>query len=395
MLHRLFLFVGVLSGFGINQSLLANPNVSNSNTVQQNVILILDASGSMWGQIDKTPKIDIARDAISKLLAKWDKSTKIGVVAYGHRRKGDCTDIQTLAPLAIVNPGKITEMLDDLTPKGKTPLGASVQKAAELLKSNEEASTVILVSDGLETCGMDPCAIAKTLKENDINFKVHVIGFDVANLKNVSKLECIAKNTGGRYFSASNAAELNNALRIVRKVAAAKTIKKIPEKVVQVKKVGVNYTEYGLNLKFKCNSISTLRISKKVSLDKKPLKCVNIIVQAGGNVSANAFYLYDSVITIEKGGAMSGKESYTNNSVIIVKNGSSLTLNGDSHRAIINLGGTIKLEGTIEYINSLSGTISMKKGNITTLESSGGKIMLSTEVSVENNKGKIPVELTL
>src|SRR6056297_3986949 len=59
-------------------------------------MLILDGSGSMWGRIDGTPKIEIARGAIDTMLRDWPEGREIGLMAYGHRREGDCSDIELL-----------------------------------------------------------------------------------------------------------------------------------------------------------------------------------------------------------------------------------------------------------------------------------------------------------
>ena len=66
------------------------------------VVIILDASGSMWGQVEARPKIDIAKSVVKDLLTEWDDSIELGLTAYGHRRKADCKDIESLVP-----PGKL------------------------------------------------------------------------------------------------------------------------------------------------------------------------------------------------------------------------------------------------------------------------------------------------
>jgi len=204
---------------------------TNTQRAKQNVMLILDASGSMWGQIAGKAKIDIARSAISQILTRWNSDTHIGVMTYGHRAKGDCSDIQTLRPVGRVDRSQIMHLLNGLSPKGKTPLGASIIMAANSLKSREEAASVVLVSDGLDTCGMDPCEVARKLKRQNINLRIHVIGFDVNNVKDISKLQCIATNTGGKYIRANNINQLNHALNIVNSIVR----KKIEFKPVIVK----------------------------------------------------------------------------------------------------------------------------------------------------------------
>jgi Ca-activated chloride channel family protein len=126
-------------------------------------MLVLDVSGSMWGQIDGKPKIEIARDALKTLVADWPATHEVGLVAYGHRRKDDCQDIETLIPVGTVDSVHIGQVVDALTPKGKTPLSAAVKQAANDLKYTEEKANVILISDGVETCDLDPCALGKEL----------------------------------------------------------------------------------------------------------------------------------------------------------------------------------------------------------------------------------------
>jgi Ca-activated chloride channel family protein len=61
-------------------------------------IIVLDASGSMWGQIDGRAKLEIAREALGSVLSGMDPATEIGLMAYGHREKGSCEDIELVVP---------------------------------------------------------------------------------------------------------------------------------------------------------------------------------------------------------------------------------------------------------------------------------------------------------
>ncbi|MFQ5631460.1 MAG: VWA domain-containing protein, partial [bacterium] len=176
-----------------------------------NLLLILDASGSMWGQIEGKNKIMIARQVLKDLLGELPEQTNIGLVAYGHRSKGDCEDIETVTPLGPVDKAALSQQIDALNPKGKTPITGAIQKAFEAVRSQEDATTIILVSDGLETCGGDPCKIVADAKKAGVNFVMHVVGFDVGDV-DVSQLECTAQAGGGLYFSAKNANELASAL---------------------------------------------------------------------------------------------------------------------------------------------------------------------------------------
>src|SRR5688500_19242688 len=81
-------------------------------------ILILDASGSMWGQVEGQTKIAAARRAVDSILSKWRPSDRLGLIAYGHRAKGDCRDIEMIVPVSRFDPARIRAAVNGLTPKG-------------------------------------------------------------------------------------------------------------------------------------------------------------------------------------------------------------------------------------------------------------------------------------
>ncbi|BAF72962.1 VWA domain-containing protein [Sulfurovum sp. NBC37-1] len=203
-------------------------------------VIIFDASGSMWGQINGVTKIEIARDALKNVVREWNPNVELGLTVYGHRSKGDCNDIEVVIPIGKVDKKRVIDTVMKIKPKGKTPISRSLRKAAGELKYTEEKATIILISDGKETCDPDPCATAKELKKEGIDFVAHVVGFNV-DKKTDKQLECIANATGGEYFSAKNAAALNKAMKtIVKKVEVAK-----PKKVEKNLQITASETEGG------------------------------------------------------------------------------------------------------------------------------------------------------
>ena len=187
-----------------------------------NTILVLDASGSMWGQIDGVNKITIARDVVADILTDFPEDQNLGFVTYGHRERGQCSDIQTVIQPAPGTAHEIIGIVNELNPRGMTPMTDAVIAAAQALRSTEQAATVILVSDGIETCNPDPCAAARALAEGGVDFTTHVIGFDVrGEAEALIQMQCLAEETGGRFLTADNAQELSDALAQV--VAAPTT----------------------------------------------------------------------------------------------------------------------------------------------------------------------------
>ena len=191
------------------------------STVQakDSAIIIFDGSGSMWGQIEGKHKIEIAREVMGTLVEDWNEDIALGLMAYGHREKGNCADIEVLQPVGTPDSKKILNIINKLSPKGKTPISQSLKQAAETLRYAEDPATVILISDGEETCNADPCVVSKELEAKGINFTAHVIGFDVKNNQKArEQLRCIAENTGGQFYEAEDTSGLNEALVQVQKV---------------------------------------------------------------------------------------------------------------------------------------------------------------------------------
>jgi Ca-activated chloride channel family protein len=214
--------------------LIAAPAYAQTETSK--AILVLDASASMWGRIEDNPKIEIARKVIREILSDWNPSVELGLMAYGHREKGNCEDIQTLIDVGPVNAEEMIKAADGLNPKGKTPLSRAVQIAAQKLRFTEDKATVILVSDGKESCDMDPCQAAKELEENGIDFTAHVIGFQVLDDAR-RQLRCLAENTGGKFLSADNADELKSALTSAVETVTIEPAEQISVPTLQVSAV--------------------------------------------------------------------------------------------------------------------------------------------------------------
>ena len=186
----------------------------------ENVMIVFDGSNSMWGQIEGVAKIEIARNVMDNLLGDWTETRQVGLMAYGHRRRGDCSDIETLVEPREGTRATILERINAITPTGKTPLTSAVEQAATTLSYTDAPATVVLISDGLESCERDPCAVADALEQGGVGFTAHVVGFGLGD-EDASALSCIAENTGGQYLSARNADELGDALSAVGTAVAS------------------------------------------------------------------------------------------------------------------------------------------------------------------------------
>jgi Ca-activated chloride channel family protein len=94
-------------------------------------MIVLDASGSMWGQIDGRTKVEIAREVLGTVLQSVPADTELGLVVYGHRTRGDCSDIEVAVPAAEGTAQQIIDFANSTRFQGKTPLSEAVRVAAQ------------------------------------------------------------------------------------------------------------------------------------------------------------------------------------------------------------------------------------------------------------------------
>lgn len=212
LLPALILSIAFLSGRSEAQSEGGSPGT--------NILFILDASGSMAGRVDGKPKMDVAKGVMTDLIEGLPDNINVGLEVYGHRSKGDCDDIESMVDVGPINKQGLVDKINSIQPKGKTPIAKSLQMAGEKLSASEDKTTIILVSDGEETCEGDACKYVRDLRAQGINVKVHVVGFDVGE-KEKKQLSCIAEAGGGRYYTANNADQLKEALTEVKEEAVA------------------------------------------------------------------------------------------------------------------------------------------------------------------------------
>ena len=175
------------------------------------IVIIYDASGSMWGQIDGETKMEIASAVVKQTVEQLPDEQSIGLVAYGHRNKEDCADVETLLEMNNQDKSAVITAIRAIKPLGKTPLALSARKVVHQLKESGRKATIILITDGVETCEGDICDIVRSARAEGIEFRMHIVGFGIEE-GNTEPLHCAATEGDGRYYDASNAQDLSDVL---------------------------------------------------------------------------------------------------------------------------------------------------------------------------------------
>jgi Mg-chelatase subunit ChlD len=182
---------------------------------ERSVEIAVDASRSMWGRMEGEPKMVVAKDILQDMSDWMPGELNLALRAYGHASASelkDCTDSQLLVPFGEENREQVREAISNLRPLGQTPLAYALNQVVDDFGLIRGERAVVLVTDGIESCGGDPVAAARRL--SDQNITIHVIGFGLGNLadEDTASLEAIAQASGGRFILAHSAEELKEAL---------------------------------------------------------------------------------------------------------------------------------------------------------------------------------------
>lgn len=176
------------------------------------ILFVLDASGSMYGKWQGKLKMSSAKLILSKLVDSLDQVPRVEMAlrVYGHQHKQDCQDTKLEVPFQPSNSGMIKDVLTQIRPKGRTPIAYSVeQSATDFPKEDNVRNIIILITDGVEECGGDPCAISRKLQENRVVLKPFVIGLGLD--KSVTqRFKCM-----GRFYNASSEESFQSIMRVV------------------------------------------------------------------------------------------------------------------------------------------------------------------------------------
>lgn len=175
------------------------------------LFFIIDASASMLDKVEGRAKIDILKEVMTNLVKELPDSLKIGLVAFGHRKKGDCRDVEQIVPLGPLERDRIIARIMDLKPRGKAPVTLSILRVFDAQETFEGECTIVLVGNCKETCTGDPCKLVKKLKKIGIRFVMHVIGFGFSKKERIQSA-CIAEAGGGKYYPVKSAAEFLTAV---------------------------------------------------------------------------------------------------------------------------------------------------------------------------------------
>lgn len=179
------------------------------------VIFVIDGSAGMWERISGQPKMAVTQSALSRAVPSFPSGVKLGLLAYGHRFRGDCGDSEILLEPGSDNRRALLEQVRSLKPAGMAPITAALQQAVQAIQGRPAETTLVLIGAGPDNCVADPCAVVRGLKKAGSRFVLQVIGLAVQPDQQ-AQLVCLAEAGGGRYFDTHSVTALRDALEAIR-----------------------------------------------------------------------------------------------------------------------------------------------------------------------------------
>ena len=193
------------------QTQVYKPNVSR-------ILFVLDGSGSMKQRYDKVSKFETAKQLLFKLIDSVERknpNVEFAVRVFGFQNPNtmhNCKDSKLLIPFAKNNASRIMSELGRVTPQGMSPIAYSIQAgAADFPDDVHSLNSIVLITDGEETCGGDPCKISKELTAKKISLKPFIVGLNVDSSA-YDKFKCM-----GTFFNTNNETSFYHAVGVIIK----------------------------------------------------------------------------------------------------------------------------------------------------------------------------------
>lgn len=179
------------------------------------ILFVFDASQSMLGRWQSATKMQIAVQLLNELVdsLKKQQQVELALRVFGHQKQyppQDCDDTKLEVSFQKNNHERIKNFLKSAQPRGTTPIAMSLEAAAnDFPRGTNARNIIILITDGKEECGGDPCAISAALQKNNIILKPFIIGIGLGDEIKTS-LKCV-----GNYYDANTEESFRDVLKIV------------------------------------------------------------------------------------------------------------------------------------------------------------------------------------
>jgi len=209
--------IGLAGAYGTDPKGALHVVKEQGDNAGRNLEIVLDVSGSMNTQLGESTRWETALAVLKDVVDTLPEDLTVGLRVYGHRYSSKsaqtCQDTELVVPLVKLDRERIVTTASRLKPRGETPLIRSVLKTVGDLRAAGGGS-VILITDGEESCHGDAGSAAGEIKKSGVNVTLNIVGFTLTGKAVESELGALAGSTGGRYYGAQDGAQLSRVLKL-------------------------------------------------------------------------------------------------------------------------------------------------------------------------------------
>lgn len=257
-------------------------NAQKPTTLLTRIEFLFDASQSMYARWQSDTRFEVAKKLLSDMVDSLDKipNVQLAMRVYGHTKKfppQDCDDTRLEVPFDVSNASAIKKKLKEISPSGTTPIARSLEECGKDFPEDPARNIIIIITDGIEECNGDPCAVSLALQRKGIVLKPFIIGLGLGK-DNLESFNCV-----GNFYNAATEESFRNIFNVVISQALNNT-------TVQVNLIDANgkATETNVNMTFydsfsgviKYNYVHTMNVKGVPdTLKIDPLSTYNIVVQ--------------------------------------------------------------------------------------------------------------------
>ncbi len=173
------------------------------------LLVLFDGSGSMWGKLEgwTQSKLAVAREGLRIALNDLPEDARLGLMSFGHRRGGDCNDVEAIVRPAQRTGQQVMDVLEKHNPRGRGPITAALREAARQLEAIAGPVALLLIHDDADNCQLDPCSTLPLLQAAKPDVRVHVVSM-TTRAADARHMMCLTQPTQGQHVHVTRASEV-------------------------------------------------------------------------------------------------------------------------------------------------------------------------------------------